>query len=55
MMLINNDSEAVRQRCSAKKGALKNFAKSTGEHLCQNLFFHIVVGTSGGWFCKVRA
>ena len=27
-----------------KKGALRNLAKFTGKHLCQNLFFNIVVG-----------
>ena len=26
------------QRCSIKKGVLKNFAKFTGKHLCQRLF-----------------
>ena len=25
--------------CSVKKGVLRNFAKSTGKHLCQSLFF----------------
>ena len=30
--------EAVVQRCSVKKGVLKNFAKFTGKHLCQFLF-----------------
>ena len=27
------------QRCSITKGVLKSFAKLTGKHLCQNLFF----------------
>ena len=30
--------EAVVQRCSVKKGVLKNFAKFTGKYLCQSLF-----------------
>ena len=38
--------------CSVKKGVLKNFAKLTGKHLCQSLFFNKVKGTfsntSGG-------
>ena len=41
-----------------KKGVLRNFAKSTGKHLCQSLFFNIVAGlhlflknTSSGCFC----
>ena len=30
------------RRCSAKKSVLKNFAKFTGKHLCQSLFFNKV-------------
>ena len=30
------------QRCSIKKGVLRNFAKFTGKHLCQRLFFNKV-------------
>ena len=30
------------QRCSKKKGVLKNFVKFTGKHLCQSLFFNKV-------------
>ena len=30
------------QRCSIKKGALRNFAKFTGKYLCQSLFFNKV-------------
>ena len=33
-----------RQRCSIIKVALRNFAKFTGKHLCQSLFFNKVVG-----------
>ena len=29
-----------------KKGVLKNFAKFTGKHLCQSLFFNKVAGLS---------
>ena len=32
------------QRCSVKKGVLRNFAKFTGKHLCQSLFFNKVAG-----------
>ena len=32
------------RRCSAKKGFLRNFAKFTGKHLCQNLFFNKAAG-----------
>ena len=36
--------KSSNQRCSIKKGALKNFAKFTRKHLCQSLFFDKVVG-----------
>ena len=32
------------QRCSLRKCVLRNFAKFTGKHLCQSLFFNKVVG-----------
>ena len=32
------------QRCSMKKGVLRNFAKFTGKHLCQSLFLNKVAG-----------
>ena len=32
------------QGCSIQKGALKNFAKFTGKHLCQNHFLINVAG-----------
>ena len=35
--------EAVDQRCSVKKGVLRNFTKFTGKHLCQSVFFNKVV------------
>ena len=34
------------RRCSVRKDVLKNFAKLTGKHLCQSLFFNKVVGLS---------
>ena len=37
-------SESVFPRCSVKKGVLRNFAKFTGKHLCQSLFFNKVAG-----------
>ena len=36
--------EAVAQRCSVRKGVLRNFTKFTGKHLCQSLFFNKVAG-----------
>ena len=32
------------QKCSMKKGALTNFTKFAGKHLCQGLFFNEVAG-----------
>ena len=32
------------QRCSIKKGVLRNFEKITGKHLCQRLLFNKVAG-----------
>ena len=34
------------RRCSVKKAVLKNFAKLTGKHLCQSLFFNKVAGVA---------
>ena len=31
-----------RRRCSVRIGVLRNFAKFTGKHLCQSLFFNNV-------------
>ena len=47
-----------RPEVFCKKGALRNFAKFTGKHLCQSLSFNTVAGlslyllqnTSGGCF-----
>ena len=38
LSLVNE--EAVSQRCSVKKGVLRNFTKFTRKHLCQGLFFN---------------
>ena len=40
--IFNNRSS--HQRCSMKKGALRNFAKFTRKGLCQSLFFNKVAG-----------
>ena len=39
-----------RQRGSVKKGVLRDFAKFTGKHLCQSLFFNKVAG--GAFFTE---
>ena len=49
-------------RCSVRKDVFRNFAKFTGKHLCQSLFFNKVAGPRPGtllekriWckFCKI--
>ena len=42
------------RRCSLRKGALRNFAKFTGKHLCQTLFFNKVVGFRPATLLKKR-
>ena len=37
---IVTTNRSSHQRCSVKKGVLKYFAKFTGKHLCQSLFFY---------------
>ena len=39
------------QRCSMKKGVLRNFAKFTEKHLCQSLFFNKVAGLRFRYRC----
>ena len=34
--LTNTQHTSSHQRCSLKKGVLKNFTKFTGKHLCQS-------------------
>ena len=43
-MFYWNKSSIVVQECSVKKDILENFAKFTGKHLCQSLFFNKVTG-----------
>ena len=40
------------QRCSLRKGVLRNFAKFTGKHLCQSLFFNKVAGAACNFIKK---
>ena len=42
------------QSCSMKKGVLRNFAKFTGNHLCQSLFFNKVAGLRPTTLSKKR-
>ena len=38
--------KSSHQRCSMKKGVLKNCTKLTGKHLCQSFFFNKAAGCS---------
>ena len=40
--------------CSVRKGVLRNFAKFTGKHLCQSLFFNKVAGLRPAVLLKKR-
>ena len=42
------------QRCSIKKGALGNFAKFTGKHVCQRLSFNKVADLRPATLLKER-
>ena len=45
---------STHRRCSVKKGVIGNFAKSTGKHLCQSLFFNKVTGLRPATLFKER-
>ena len=45
-------TDAVVRRCSVKKNVLRNFAKFTGKHLCQRLFFNKVAGLAWNFIKK---
>ena len=42
------------QRCSIRKGIFRNFAKFTGKHLCQSIFFNKVAGLRPATLLKKR-
>ena len=44
--------KSSHQRCSVKKGVLRNFAKFTGKYLCQGLFFKKVAGAACNFIKK---
>ena len=39
---FRHESRSSRPEVFCKKGVLRNFAKFTGKHLCQSLFFNKV-------------
>ena len=42
VMFLLNMTRSSHRRCSVRKGVPRNFAKFTGKHLCQSLFFNKV-------------
>ena len=53
-LLFSVLDRSSHQRCSIKKGVLKNFAKFTGKHLCQSFFFNKVAGLRPATLLKKR-
>ena len=58
-IIIGNLNNLARHRSSrpgvfCKKGVLRNFAKFTGKHLCQSLFFNKVAGLRPATLLKKR-
>ena len=47
-------SRSSHRRCSVRKGVLRNFAKFTGKHLCQGLFFNKVADLRPATLSKMR-
>ena len=56
--MMNNEKVhkvlSSRPEVFCKKGVLRYFAKSTGKHLCQNLFFNKVAGRRPATLLKKR-
>ena len=44
LSLVGTWYKSSNRRCSTKEDVLRNFAKSTGKHLCQSLFFDKLAG-----------
>ena len=51
---IQITTRSSHQRCSVRKDGLRNFAKLTGKHLCQILFYNKIVGPEPATFFKKR-
>ena len=43
-VILYQNNRSSHRRCSVRKGVLRNFAKFTGKHLRQSLFFDKVAG-----------
>ena len=53
-MILSKVTRNSRSEVFCKKGVLRNFAKSTGKHLCQSLFFNKVAGLRPATLLKKR-
>ena len=51
-MEIFQNVRSSHRSCSVRKDVLRNFAKSTGKHLCQGLFFNKVAGLNFAKFLR---
>ena len=49
-----NIVRSSHQRCFVRNGAIRNFAKFTGKHLCQSLFFNKVASLRPATLLKKR-
>ena len=49
-----SNSRSSHQRCSVKKGVLRNFAKFIGKHMCRSLFFNKIAGLGPATLLKRR-
>ena len=52
--LQSTENRSSHQKCSMKKGVLRNFTKFTGKHLCRSLFFNKVAGLRPATLLKKR-
>ena len=51
---IQMTTRSNHQRCSARKGVLRNLSKFTGKHLCQVLFYNKVACPEPATISKMR-
>ena len=54
MFVVNEMVQKQSPEGVLKKGVLRNFAKFTGKHLCQSLFFNKVAGLRPATLLKKR-
>ena len=54
LQIVRTDTivRSSQQRCSVRKGVLRNFTKFTGKHLCQSFFFNKVAGATCNFIKK---